>query len=297
METIQENGTTTLQVVTPDSLYLITKAEVDMQISTAKAFPRSLREFLLKAMSMATLNEDIAASCSYALPREGKSLEGPSVRLAEIVASAYGNIRSGFRVVSNDGKKITAQGYCHDLETNNFVALEVSRRITKKNGQTFSDDMQIVTGNAAGKIAYRNAVFTVVPAALVADIYERAKEVAKGTAETLIKRRDKALEYFRLLKVTDKQICEVLELKKVEDIDLDKLAILTGMRAAIKNGETTVQLLFETSKEEIEIEDLELLFEMKKAQLTDEEKTNGERIIKNKEAASYKKLKTLLSSK
>lgn len=241
-----ENGVqVTPVIVANDALSLITKAEIDIQISTAKAFPRSLKMFLDKAMSMATLSEDIAASCSYSLPRGGKSLDGKSVRLAEIVCSAYGNIRAGARVIANDGKTITAQGICHDLETNNCVTIEVKRRITGKDGKPFNEDMQVVTGNAACAIAYRNAVFKVVPSALTDDVYEKAKEVARGTAETLVKRRDKALEYFHALKVADKQICEVLEIKKVEDIDLDKLAMLTGMRAAIKNGEATIQSLFE----------------------------------------------------
>jgi hypothetical protein len=287
----------TLQIVTQDALSLITKAEIDIKISTAKAFPRSLKMFMDKAMSMATFNEDIAASCSYSVPREGKSIDGPSVRLAEIVCASYGNIISGARVIANDGKAITAQGFCHDLETNNSVTVEVKRRITKKNGQTFSEDMQIVTGNAACAIAFRNAVFKVVPSALCQDIYDRAKEVAKGTAETLVKRRDKALDYFRSLKVTDKQICEVLEIKKVEDIDLEKLATLTGMKSAIKNGESTVQSLFESGNGEIDIEDLELLFEMKKESLTESELKDAERILKAKETTSFKKLKTLLQTK
>ena len=155
-----------IAVVAQESLSLITKAEIDVQISTAKAFPRSLKQFQDRAMSMATFSEEIAASCSYALPRGGKSLEGPSVRLAEIIVSSFGNIRSGARVIANDGKTITAQGICHDLETNNCVTVEVKRRITDKNGKTFNEDMQVVTGNAACAIAFRNAVFKVVPSAL-----------------------------------------------------------------------------------------------------------------------------------
>lgn len=299
METLTngKESETALQTISNDALYLITKAEVDIQISTAKTFPRSLKMFYDKAMSMATFNEDIAASCSYSLPRGGKSLDGPSVRLAEIVCSSYGNIRAGSRVIANDGKTITAQGICHDLETNNSVTVEVRRKITDRNGKTFNEDMQVVTGNAACAIAYRNAVFKVVPAALCQDIYDKAREVARGTAETLVKRRDKALEYFRGLKVTDAQICEVLGIKKVEDVDLDKLSTLTGMKAAIKNGEATVQSLFDTGKEIIDIADLEVLFEFKKGALTDAEIKDGERIIKNKEQSSYKKLHTLLSSK
>lgn len=241
----QEEKANEIAYVRNESLELITKAEIDMQISTAKAFPRSLKVFQDKAMSMATLSESIAESCSYALPRGGKTLEGKSVRLAEIICSAYGNIRSGARVIHNDGKTITAQGICHDLETNNCVTVEVKRRITDKFGKTFNEDMQVVTGNAACAIAFRNAVFKVIPSALSDVVYEQAKLVARGTAATLITRREKAIEYFHSIGVKDEQICAVLEVKKIEDIDLDKLQTLTGFRSAIKNGEATAKEIFE----------------------------------------------------
>lgn len=227
------------------ALYLLTKAEIDTQIATAKAFPRSLTQFRDKALSMATFSEDIAASCTYALPRGGSRLEGPSIRLAEIVAASYTNVQYGGRVIANDGKMITAQGVCIDLENNVKATVEVNRKITDKNGKIYSQDMQVMTGNAAIAIAVRNAIFKVIPGALVAAIQDKAKEVARGTAETLVARRDKAISYFRSLGVKDEQLCAVLEIKRVEDIDLDKLETLTGMKAAIKNGEATVQSLFE----------------------------------------------------
>ena len=247
---MENNEFEVIQVEQKDaSLYLLTKAEIDTQISTARAFPRSLDKFQKKAMSMATLSEDIAASCSYALPRSGKALEGPSIRLAEIVASAYTNIRYGGRVIANDGKYITAQGICVDLENNVSTTIEVLRKITDKEGRTYSQDMQVVTGNAAIAIAVRNAIFKVIPSALIEDIYEKAKEVARGTSETLIVRRDKAVNYFKQLGITDKQLCDVLEVAAINDIDIDKLQILTGMKASIKNGEGTLKTLFETAAE------------------------------------------------
>lgn len=240
-------------IVADSALALITKAEIDIQISTAKAFPRSIKMFMDKAISIATVSEEVAASCAYALPRGGKTLEGPSVRLAEIVCSSYGNIRSGARVIHNDGRTITAQGICHDLETNNCVTVEVKRSIMqnvyengKKTGrlQQMNEDMQVLTGNAACAIAFRNAVFKVIPSALCQDVYDKVKEVAKGTAETLVVRRDKAVKYFKDLGVTEKQICDTLELKKIEDIDLEKLSILRGMVTLIKNNESTIAELF-----------------------------------------------------
>lgn len=239
-----ETQFTEVQVVGQDALSLITKAEIDMQISTAKAFPRSLKNFIDKATSMVTLSEGIAESCIYSLPRGGKNLEGASVRLAEIVTASYGNIRSGARVIANDGKTITAQGICHDLETNNSITVEVKRKITDRNGRTFNEDMQVVAGNAACAIAYRNAVLKVVPAALVSPIYDAAKKLIKGDEKSLPVKRQEALEFFKGKGVKDKQICDILEIKRVEDIDLEKLFTLRTMATALKNNESTVEEMF-----------------------------------------------------
>jgi len=233
------------QYVSQDSLSLITKAEIDIAISTAKAFPRSLNGFLERAKSMAIISEEVAASCSYSVPRAGKTIQGKSVRLAEIACAAYGNIRSGARVIANDGKTITAQGVCHDLETNNSIVVEVKRKITNKDGKIFSEDMQVVTGNAACAIAFRNAVFKVIPSALTDEVYNQTIEVAKGTAETLPARRAKAVAFLKEMGVKEDQICNVLSIKSVEDIDLENLSTLRGMVSAIKNGEATVAEYFE----------------------------------------------------
>jgi hypothetical protein len=243
------------------AMYLMTKAEVDTQIATAHAFPRSLKTFMDEALSMATISEDIAQSCTYAMPRGGKPIEGPSVRLAEIVTSAYGNARAGARVIDNDGKTVTAQGIFHDLQKNVCITVEVKRSIMQhewangaKTGRMIkmNDDMQVVIGNAACAIAFRNAVFKGVPAALVTSIYDQVKQVAKGTAQTLVERRTKAVEWFTEQGIKPAQICKSLSIKKVEDIDLDKLSMLSGMRSAVKNGESTLKELFEAEAEQKE---------------------------------------------
>jgi hypothetical protein len=172
-----------LEIVQPTALESIERANVDMQISTAKKYPRSLALVKGRMMDLATLDQETAESCFYKLNRQGKSIEGPSIRLAEIAASSFGNIRYGARVISNDGKKITAQGFSHDLETNVYCAVEISRRITNRDGMTYSEDMQVVTGNAACAIALRNAMFKVVPFALVKPIYEAANRLPSATSK------------------------------------------------------------------------------------------------------------------
>ena len=55
----------------------------------AKHNPRSEGAFMEKAMSLCTLTEEIASECMFAVPRAGKTLEGPSARFAELILSVY----------------------------------------------------------------------------------------------------------------------------------------------------------------------------------------------------------------
>ena len=235
------------------TLALINRAEIDMQITTAKKFPRSIKSFLNEALELATLNEKIAEECAYALPRKEngkvKMIEGPSARFGEIVASAWGNCRAGARVVAEDGQFVTAQGIFHDLEKNVAITYEVRRRITGKSGNKFSADMVAVTGNAACSIALRNAILKGVPKAFWIGPYEESRKTAMGNAKTLVSRRSDALNYFKKFGVTEDQICIVLEVKGVDDIGLEELATLTAIKNAIKEGDTTVEQAFNPPKD------------------------------------------------
>jgi hypothetical protein len=222
----------------------LARAEVDTMISTAKRYPRSLKTFKDRALEMATLDQDTAESCIYALPRDGKTIEGPSARLAEILASAYGNMRIEGRPVDDDGRFITARGTAFDIQNNVLIAFETKRRVTTKNGKRFSDDMVGVTCNAATSIAIRNAVLKVVPKAFWGPVYDACRQVAVGDASTLVKRRDAMLVYFLKLGVTNTKVFTLLGITGVEDITLDHMATLKGLATAIKEGDTTVDEAF-----------------------------------------------------
>lgn len=239
-----------LQVSNAESLAALNRSEIDVQIATAKQYPRNLSQVLKNIETLATMDEETAASCFYILRRQGKPIEGPSVRMAEIIASSWGNIRVQARIIANDGKMITAQGVCHDLESNYAVSSEVKRRITDKFGKTFSEDMQVVTGNAACAIAMRNAVFKVVPSALIKKVIGKAKEVSIGEATSLEETRAKMLAHFQKLGVDEKKIFDYLSVSKIDEIDTDMVVELRGLATALKEGTTTVQETFFPKTEE-----------------------------------------------
>jgi len=231
------------------ALPALNRAEIDIQIATARRWPRSIVRFKKQAFEMATLDEDTAGSMFYVLPRDGKRIEGPSVRLAEIVASAWGNLRTGARVVEVGERYVKAQGAAFDLETNHACAVEVTRRITGRKGR-YSDDMIGVVSNAACSIALRQAIFKVVPFAFVKDIYEEAKKASLGKALTMEQRRTREFEWFGKLGARPEQILKIIGRTGLADITVDDLVSLRGMRTAIQDGETTLaQVLREAEAE------------------------------------------------
>ena len=229
-------------------LTAISRAELDQQITTARAFPRSIKQFVDECMSMATLNERVASQCFYVLPARrgggGEPIEGPSARMAEIVASAWGNCRAGAQVVEEGPEFVTARGVFHDLERNVSITMDVRRRITTKTGQRYSADMIAVTGNAACSIALRNAVFKGIPKAFWEDIYQAARKAAVGDIKTLAANRAAALGYCAKMGIQKEAVLGALGVPSVEDIGLEHLATLKGLLTAIKEGETTIEQAF-----------------------------------------------------
>lgn len=231
-----------------EMLQAINRSEVDIQIATAKQYPRDLQTTLNKIETYATMDKETAEDCFYVLRRNGAAgqqvIEGLSVRMAEIIAGAWGNLRVATRIIGNDGKMITAQAVCHDLETNLAVSKEVKRRITDRNGRTFSEDMQVVTGNAAASIAFRNAVLAVIPKAVTKKVINEVKKVALGQSIDLEQSRQNLMAYFNKIGVTQEQLFFYLGVKSIAEVDKQMIFELRATANAIKEGTTTVEESF-----------------------------------------------------
>lgn len=224
-----------------------TKAELDSQVATAKRFPRQLSRFLSEAKSVVALDPEIAAECIYCLParRRGDApITGPSVRLAEIAASCWGNLRITGRIVEDGGLYLVAQGVCIDLEKNVGYSVEVRRGIVTKDGRRYGEDLVKTTANAAIAIATRNATFKVIPRTFVNLLEESAREVSRGTVQTLPDRWRKALDWFAAKGVDPRQIYDHLQIGGPADVNLDHLEILQGYRVAVRENSARPEEIF-----------------------------------------------------
>lgn len=222
------------------------RANVDIQVSTAKNFPRNLARCKNNSIALVTMDEETARSCSYALPRGNKPITGPSVHLARILAQQYGNIRAESKVVEINDKQIVSRGIAWDLENNYAVCFEVRRSIIGRNGR-YNDDMIAVTGNAANAISYRNAVLAVIPKGITDAAYKAAQELITGDLSDqtkLVSRRKKAIDYFlSQYGITEQEVLKLIAKNTVEQIGPDQIAVMLGIQQSLKDGDTTVDEL------------------------------------------------------
>lgn len=245
-----------------EAVEAINRSEIDIAIATAKKFPRDIVKAKEEIYELATSSKETAEACFYHIPRKDKKgkeidITGPSVRLAEIIAYAWTNINAGFRVVGNDGKKITAQAIAYDIERNHREGAEVSQGITYADGRTYNQDMQVMIMNSAGSKAWRNAMFKLIPNAVWIDIQEKIKKFIVGDGKEMLKRRDSLLKKFENLGVSTDQVLKKLNLASIESIDTDVMVKLYGVLTAIGEGTSSVEEVFGTAPVKTDSEDLE----------------------------------------
>jgi hypothetical protein len=228
--------------------------EVDIQVATAHRFPRSLSRVMSEACTMACATVEIAESCIYSLPRSGKAIAGPSVRLAEIIMSTWGNLRCQAQLVSEDHDSVTCRGTVWDLEKNVLIQSECRRSILDRNGNRYVPDMITMTINAASSIALRNAIFRAVPRVVVDAVYATARDCAVGDLKSIVERRGRALASLASMGVTADRVFNRLGITGAEEITLEHLEVLNGIRSALKEGDTILEDEFPEIKRPAKVE-------------------------------------------
>lgn len=241
----------TVEQVSVDMVYQQDKAQIDTQIATAKAYPRDFKRALQDSIATVTIDTETAATCSYALPRGGKTITGPSVHLALILAQNWGNLRIDAKISEIGKTHITSQAVCFDLEKNIAIKVEVKRSIMTRSGR-MNDDMITVTGNAANSISLRNAILKVIPKAVVDKVAKSAKELITGdiSDETkFIKKRKYVLDgLLNTYGVTEAEVLETLGKPSTSNITSDDIVTLIGFGQSMKDGDASADTIFRAKK-------------------------------------------------
>lgn len=252
---MNEINEATLEVLQPSAIEALERAAVDVQVSTAHKFPRSLELFKKRSLAMATLDVDTAESCIYLRPvgkKDGKMqyAEGASIRMAEIVAASYGNIRVAARIIEQTERYVKCEGVAHDLESNYAAKSETMEPTVTREGKPFSEGMRAVVAKACLAKAFRDAIFKVVPRALCKTVYDSAKNVATGKDQPISERIKRVQAWIGTLKIDEARVFAMLEVKGWSEVTPDHLLKLTGIKTAMGDGDVSIDDAFPPIKTE-----------------------------------------------
>lgn len=234
-----------LEVMPPSASLAIETASINSQITTAKAYPRSLQVFKKRAIDMATLDEETAESCIYRRPvGGGKFAEGMSVRMSEIVGASYGNLRVRATIVEQTERFVRARGEAIDLESNFASSSECIESTVKKDGTPYDERMRVVIAKSALSKARRDAMFQVVPRALAKPVENAVRSLLMGDTKTLENRRQLVVQWMSKLGIGSERVYAALGVKGDADLGVDQLETLTGIRTALRDSEITLDEAF-----------------------------------------------------
>lgn len=154
--------------------------EVQGAIIMAKQFPRDVNASL-DAIRAACRNRRVAESAEYVFPRGGQDVTGASIRLAEVVAQAWGNVDYGIIELSNSNGVSEMMAYAWDIQTNvrRQMIFSVRHERDTRNGKkklTDTRDIYEITANMGAR-RVRACILAVVPSYVV----DEALEVCKQT--------------------------------------------------------------------------------------------------------------------
>lgn len=187
--------------------------EVKGQIFMAKEFPRNVFQSEQRILD-ACKRPELAHSAVYSYPRGGTKVEGPSIRLAEVLAQNWGNLSFGVKELEQREGESVAMAYAWDLETNvrqeKTFTVKHSRKAkgTLKKLDDPRDIYELVANNGARRV--RNCILGIIPGDIVDKaISECNKTMQGGNKGPLKDRVSSALNAFKEKhRVTQKQIEE-----------------------------------------------------------------------------------------
>ena len=212
--------------------------EVQAALVIAKKFPRDQNLAFTKIMeSCKRLN--LAAKANYRYPKGGAVVEGPSIRLAEVLAQNWGNLDFGVRELERRNGVSIAESYCWDMETNTkqVKVFEVPHELmVKKQIKKLTDPRDIyelVANNGARRL--RACILGIIPGDVVDAAVKACKAtVAKGDGEPLVDRIRRMLVAFKEFGVSQEMIEERIG-HKSDLITGEELADLQAIYNALKD--------------------------------------------------------------
>lgn len=226
--------------------------EVQAAMVIAKQFPRDETAAYHRIMQ-ACKRKGLAESSVYAYPRGGQTVSGPSIRMAEVLARAWGNLDFGIVELEQRDGESAMMAYAWDLETNcrqvRVFTVKHERRVGR--GETFRvdrltdpRDIYEMTANQGAR-RLRACILGVIPGDVVeAAVSECEKTMAGGNSEPLLDRARRMVAAFAEFGVTQAMI-EAKIGHKMDAISEAEMVTLKKIYLSLRDGAASREQFFD----------------------------------------------------
>ncbi len=157
-------------------------AQIQGAMMVAKKFPRDEVQAMNRIMAAAGRRK-VAEQAEYEYSKGGSNIAGPSIRAAETISQAWGNMISGITEVMRDENKKESLmlAYAADMETNNwkFIEWRVPHTIDKTGGQQKAltsgrDIYERIMNDGSRRL--RNVLLAAIPSDVTDSFIEKCNE-------------------------------------------------------------------------------------------------------------------------
>lgn len=213
-------------------------AEVQAAYVIAKKFPRNAHESYM-AIIESCKRPYLAEQAMYAYPRGSTLVKAPTIRLAEAMAQAWGNLDCGVREISQSNGVSVAEAYAIDLQTNTRVTKVFHvphKRDTKKGTIRLTDSRDIyelVANQGARRL--RACILGIIPGDVVEAAVERCAQTLASSDVPISDQVKKMVLAFDELGVK----VEHLEKRLGHNLDAtipQEIVTLKGIYKSLKDG-------------------------------------------------------------
>lgn len=221
--------------------------EVEMAMAMARRFPRDEQAAAAKILSACT-RPTLATSACYAYPRGTETVTGPSIRLAEAIAQAWGNLHFGIVELAQGRGESSILAYAWDLESNTKsekIFTVPHLRHTKSGSYALKDPRDIyemVANQGARRL--RACILAIVPGDVVEAAVRQCEVTAAGEIGDVKDAIPKLLDAYGKLGVSRSMIERRLH-HRLEATTQPEILQLRHIYQTIRDGAAGVEQFFE----------------------------------------------------
>jgi hypothetical protein len=232
-------------------------SEVQAMMVIAKRFPRDPVHAVDRILQACT-RQSLADGALYSYNRGGSEITGPSIRLAEAMAQAWGNLQFGIRELDQRDGESTVEASAWDLETNTrqVKVFQVKHERHTRKGTTKLTDprdvYELVANQGARRL--RACILGVIPGDVTEAAVQQCEVTLAAKADTSPEGVRKLTDAFAKIGVTTDAIVKRLG-NRLDAIRPAQILQLRKIYTSIKDGMSAPGDWFDVEPEKPTIND------------------------------------------